>query len=463
MGKVYFLDVTNRDGVQAARLEMSKFQRTMLNYYLGRLGVHQSEFGFPFIWHERNYIDANLELAELGVMGDLVLSGWCRAVAGDVHKALEHKRLKHLSLSIPTSEQMINGKFRKKMNKDSVIASMTEAVQAALDGGVDTVAVNSEDASRTDIGYLIRFAEAAKHAGARRLRYCDTLGLESPDSIYRRIYAVASEVGIDIETHCHNDLGMAVANSISGARAAIDAGVDVYVNTTVNGMGERAGNADLLSCVLAVKFARGISGRMEFAREPDLSIGWKLAHYVADAFGQPLPVNQVGVGDNAFAHESGIHADGMLKDRHNYELYDHALVGRSQWSYRPTGRIISTGEFGGLTGLRHVYERIGITFENDDTAMQTLNLVQAANAHNHMQLTPDELRFIVDHPFQVHKLLTVTIPDPSELNGVRRDVDMVAGHATDEESTPDGEGRKEELAWAGTSPRVPLETWTPVS
>ena len=109
MGRVYFLDVTNRDGVQAARLEMSKFQRTMVNYYLGQMGIAQSEFGFPFIWSERNYIEANLELQDKGTMGDIVLSGWCRAVAGDVEKALQHQRLKYLSLSIPTSDQMLDG------------------------------------------------------------------------------------------------------------------------------------------------------------------------------------------------------------------------------------------------------------------------------------------------------------------------------------------------------------------
>lgn len=460
MGKVYFLDVTNRDGVQAARLEMSKFQRTMLNYYLGQMGIHQSEFGFPFIWLERNYLEANLELKEMGVMGDLVLAGWCRAVAGDVKKALQYEKLKYLSLSIPTSEQMIVGKFRGKIDKDGVIASAVEAVRTALDGGIEGVTVNAEDASRTDIGYLIRFAEAAKEAGARRLRYCDTLGYESPDSIYRRVYAVASEVGLDIETHCHNDLGMAVANSISAAKAAIDAGVNVYINTTVNGMGERAGNADLLSCILAIKFARGVAERLEFGQELDLSVAWKLAHYVADAFSLPLPINQVGVGDNAFAHESGIHADGMLKDRHNYELYDHELLGRAQWSYKPTGRIITTGEFGGLTGLRYVYEQLGITFESDEAALQTLNLVQAANAHNHMQLTPDELKFIVDYPRQVHKILTVTIPDPQELNGVRRDVDVVAQPSPPE----NGSDQSGEIRWVdGPAKREPAPNWSPVS
>ena len=112
MGKVHFIDVTNRDGVQAARVEMSKFQRTMVNYYLGKLGVFQSEFAFPFVWHEKNYVDANCELAELGALGDLVLEGWSRGVVSDVETSLRTTKVKHLNVSISTSDQMIHGKFR---------------------------------------------------------------------------------------------------------------------------------------------------------------------------------------------------------------------------------------------------------------------------------------------------------------------------------------------------------------
>lgn len=437
MAVVYFMDVTNRDGVQAARIEMSKFQRTMVNYYLAQLGVHQVEFGFPFIWHEKNYIDANVELAEQGVMGDLILEGWCRGVVDDVVKSLRQTRIKHLNVSVSTSDQMIQGKFRGRIDRRSVIHMMEESVQAALEGGAETVGANAEDASRTELDYLIEFARAARRAGACRVRYCDTLGLDSPDSIYQRVYTLAREVGLDVELHCHNDLGMAVANSVSGAKAAVNAGVNVYINTTVNGMGERAGNADLLSCILAIKFARGIADTLVIGDKIDLGMAWKLGHYVANAFGLPVPINQVGIGANAFAHESGIHADGMLKDRHNYEIYDYELLGRAQRSYSDTGRVITTGEYGGMNGFRHVYEQLGIRFQDDDAAMQILNLVQVANAHNQMQLTPDELRFIAQHPQQVHKLLSLTIPDPAEHVGLLRDQDTVAVQVT---TDGDGDG-----------------------
>ena len=460
MRKVYFIDVTNRDGAQAARLEMSKFQRTMVNVYLGQMGVYQSEFGFPFIWHELNYTDSNLRLAEQGVMGDLVLAGWCRAVVAEIERSLQNPRLKHLNVSISTSDQMINGKFRGKIDHKRVIEMMVESVQAALEGGVLTVGANAEDASRTDLDYLIQFARAAKEAGACRVRYCDTLGLDSPDSIYQRVYALARESGLDVELHCHNDLGMAVANSVSGAKAAVNAGVNAYINTTVNGMGERAGNADLLSCILAIKFARGIGDSLQIGDPLDLSMAWKLGHYVADTFGIPVPINQVGIGANAFAHESGIHADGMLKDRHNYEIYDYELLGRSQWSYWATGRVITTGEFGGINGLRHVYEQLGITFNSEEAALHVLNLVQAANAHNQMQLSADELRFIVEHPSEAHELLTVTLPDPVERIDIQRAAELV------EPGTPDkangngngqghgnGNGNGVHVPWAEIAPR----------
>jgi homocitrate synthase NifV len=220
-------------------------------------------------------------------------------------------------------------------------------------------------------------------------------------------------------------------------------------------MGERAGNADLLSVILAIKFARGIGDAIEIGDDIDLSVAWKMGHYVADAFGLPVPINQVGIGANAFAHESGIHADGMLKDRHNYEIYDYELLGRAQWSYWRTGRVITTGEYGGMNGLRHVYEQLGITFEDSEAALQVLNLVQATNAHNQMQLTPDELHFIAEHPREVHKLLSLSIPDPAEHIGVRRVQDLVEEEHRDNGDQKSGadEGDSEHVPWTEVAPR----------
>ncbi|MDP2728257.1 MAG: hypothetical protein Q8P59_12025, partial [Dehalococcoidia bacterium] len=307
MAKVYLIDVTNRDGVQTARISLSKFQKTVLNWYLAQLGIHQSEFGFPFLGHERNYILANLALERRGAYGGMILEGWCRAVELDVRGALT-TGVKHLNVSIPTSDQMIVNKFGGRLERGDIIREMVEAARAAREGGAETLGVNAEDASRTDMEFLVEFGQAAREAGADRLRYCDTIGYETPDSIRRRVFELASRLRYPIELHCHNDLGMAVANSVAGAAAAIEAGVDVYINTSVNGIGERAGQADLLSCIMALRFGRGLDKDCEMGDTLDLTVAWRLARYTSQAFGVPIPINQPGVGANAFAHESGIHA-----------------------------------------------------------------------------------------------------------------------------------------------------------
>jgi len=369
------------------------------------MGIHQSEFAFPTVRHERNYIQGNLELKEQGIFGDLVLEGWCRAIVGDVKASLA-SGVYDLNISISTSDQMILHKFRGKLDREQVIREMTEAASYARSNGVKTLGVNAEDASRTDMGYLTEFAQAAKEAGADRIRYCDTLGYDTPMSLYERIKTLAEKVKIPIELHCHNDLGMAVANSIAGAKGALDAGVDSYINTSVNGVGERAGQTDLISCILALKFGRDMQD-CEIADSLDLTVADKLAKYVSYAFGIPIPINQPGVGFNIFAHEAGIHADGALKDRRNYELFEYEILGRGEDARIPTGRIITTGEFGGIAGFRHVCENIGITLPDDESAKPILDLVQFASAHTQLPLTDDELCFIASHPEEARKILTL--------------------------------------------------------
>jgi len=407
MPRIHFLDVTNRDGVQTARVSLSKFGKTMVNFYLGRLGVAQSELGFPALFHEAPYIRANLALAEAGAFGGLRLSGWARAVPEDVEAAAP-LGLRHMNLSISTSDQMIVNKFRGRLDRAAVIREMVKAAAAAKAAGVETLGVNAEDGSRTDDGYLAEFAHAARDAGADRIRYCDTVGGETPGHIRERFASLAAEVGIPIETHCHNDLGMAVANSVSGALGDLDAGQDAWVNTCVNGIGERAGNADLLSCILAFRHGFGLAGRAsgegaagKVELGDDLDLGWarRFGLWASGAFGQPLPIGQPGVGRNAFAHESGIHADGVLKDRHNYELYDDQTLGPFPHDHaQRQGRVVLTGEYGGRAGFRHVMDALGVEVARLDDEGLVFKLVQLTNAATGRPLTDDELRLIAAHP-----------------------------------------------------------------
>jgi isopropylmalate/homocitrate/citramalate synthase len=400
MPAVHFLDVTNRDGVQTARVNLSKFGKTMVNHYLGKLGVSQSELGFPFLFHEVPYVRANLALAKAGAFGDLKLSGWARAVVADVERSAP-LGLEHMNLSISTSDQMIRHKFQGRLDRTSVLDEMTAAARAARAAGIATLGVNAEDASRTDDGYLLEFAQAAREAGADRVRYCDTIGGETPAHIRERFARLASGAGIALETHCHNDLGMAVANSVSGALGTLDAGHDVWVNTCVNGVGERAGNADLLSAILAFRHGYGVAGEVVVADPIDLSWTRRCMLWASYAFGQPLPVNQPGVGRNAFAHESGIHADGALKDRHNYELYDDDTLGPFPHDWHATeGRVVLTGEYGGKAGFRHVMDRLGIEVGVADEELVS-QLVQLTNATTGRPLVDDELRLLATYPHEL--------------------------------------------------------------
>ncbi|MDO9555653.1 MAG: homocitrate synthase, partial [Atribacterota bacterium] len=376
---IYIIDVTNRDGVQTAKFGLAKLEKTMVNLYLNELGVFQSEFGFPTTRHETNYLNANLELAEMGVLQPIVLSGWLRAIPGDVELAFKMTKVRDMNLSISTSEQMTQGKFQGKKTRKDVLNDMVAALVRAKQLGARTVGVNAEDASRTDMPFLIRFARAAKEHGAKRFRYCDTLGYDDPFTIYDRVKELATETGIPIELHCHNDLGLAVACSVAGAKGAIDAGVDAYINTCVNGIGERAGNADLLSVILAVKKSAGFADKYKLDPRIDLSKIWRLATYASYAFDVPISINQPGVGSNAFAHASGIHADGVLKDIRNYELYNYEELGRGEPEIIETGRQICVGEYSGIKGFRNVYEKLEIEFRSDEEAREILDLVRYAN------------------------------------------------------------------------------------
>ena len=409
MSKIYLIDVTNRDGVQTSRLGLAKLEKTMLNLYLDGMGVFQSEFGFPFTDHETNYLNANLRLAEMGAIKDMRLSGWLRAVERDVETAWELvPKLEHVNLSISTSEQMIQGKFRGKKTREDVINDMAGAVEAARGKGAKSIGVNAEDASRTDIDYLIDFSNAAKDAGADRVRYCDTLGYDDPFTIYDRMKRLAEEVKIPLEMHCHNDLGMAVSCSVAGAKACIDAGQDAYINTTVNGMGERAGNADLVSVILALKHSSGFGRKYELDERVKLKDAWKICKYASYAFHVPIPVNQPGIGANAFAHESGIHVDGALKDRKNYELYDFKELGRGEPDIIDTGRKITIGEYSGIKGFKNVYGKLEIEFKDDEDARRILELARYANVHTQKALTADELRFIARYPEQAKSIMTMS-------------------------------------------------------
>ncbi len=417
MPKIYMIDVTNRDGVQTAKLGLPKLAKTMINIYLNDVGVFQSEFGFPATKHESHYLDANLELAEMGILKPIKLEGWIRATKGDVNTAFNLvPKIKHLNLSISTSDQMLIGKFQGNKTRQDLIQMMTEAVDEAYSKGAESIGVNAEDASRTDMDFLIKFGLEAKKHGATRLRYCDTLGYDNPFTIYEAAKTLAQELKLPIEIHCHGDLGMAEANSLAGAKGTLDGGQDVYINTTVNGIGERAGNADMIATVLALMKSKGFAEKYHLGMPVDISKFWKISTYASYAFRVPIPINHPGVGANAFAHASGIHADGVIKDPENYELYSYEELGRGEPISVETGREICSGEYGGTAGFIHLMDKLvknneeykfEMSFKNKSEAEHILELVRYANVEAQKPLVEDELVFIYKYPEIAKKLLTL--------------------------------------------------------
>jgi homocitrate synthase NifV len=175
-------------------------------------------------------------------------------------------------------------------------------------------------------------------------------------------------------------------------------------------MGERAGNCDLVSAILALKYSSGFSSRKILDPRIDLSKAWRLAKYASYAFDVPIPINQPAVGGNAFAHESGIHADGALKDIRNYELYHFEELGRGEPEVIETGRRITVGEYSGIKGFRNVFDKLEVEFKNDEQAAQVLELVRYANVHTQKPLMDIELRFVAEYPEEARLIMTVTPP-----------------------------------------------------
>jgi len=273
--------------------------------------------------------------------------------------------------------------------------AMVAMAKSMFGAGSDFPLTSARTASAT--------ASCADFGAARRTRSSSKMARGSPARYTKwpNPGTFSPAVGIPVETHCHNDLGMAVANSVSGALGDLDAGQDAWVNTCVNGIGERSGNADLLSCILAFRYGFGVSESVSVGDPLDLSWARRFGLWAAYAFGQPLPPAWPGVGRNAFAHESGIHADGALKDRGNYELYDDSVLGPfpSDWFTRE-GRVVLTGEYGGKAGFRHVLDGLGIAVADGQEDL-VFSLVQLCASATGKPLTDDELRLIAGYPRQL--------------------------------------------------------------
>ncbi|MGQ9555258.1 MAG: homocitrate synthase [Anaerolineae bacterium] len=329
---IYIDDTTLRDGEQTAGVVFANDEKIHIARLLAGIGVNQIEAGIPAMGGDEK--KAIADIVQLGL--PISILAWNRAVVSDIQHSIDCG-VDAVAISISASDIHIQHKLRK--SREWVLDSVKESAEFAKSRGL-YVSVNAEDASRADMDYLVQFAQTAKASGADRVRFCDTVGVLDPFATYERVKRLRQEADIEVEMHTHNDFGMSTANAIAGVLAGA-----TYVNTTVNGLGERAGNAVLEEFVMALKYIFGIDLGIKTARFREL------CEYVANASNRPIPTWKPITGANLFVYESEGRAGGVLRDPTTYEIFAPGDVGLQ--------RRFVFGKYSGPSVLRQKLRQYG--------------------------------------------------------------------------------------------------------
>jgi len=371
IGNVKIIDTTCRDGEQMPGVSFMVDEKVEIARRLDELGIEQLE---TFA----TYNDADRESSRLMAEEKLKISvmGWNRPVKEEIADSISNG-VDAVAISIATSE--IHLTYKLKMSREEMMNKMVSTVEFAKDQGV-YVCFNAEDATRTELAPLLDFVRAGKEAGADRFRLCDTIGVLTPSSTRYLLGEVMNAVDIDVELHAHNDFGISLANAIAAAEVAADHEKrNVWVSTTVNNLGERAGNVSLETLIMILKRHYGVTKYNTEKLFP-------LSKFVEQASMVKISPNLPIVGDNIFRHKSGIHQDGVIKNPLTYEVFTPEEIG--------THRTIALGKHSGKAAIKYKLDELGVEYDSEEIEVLR-HLVNRLSIERKSPFTDDEFMHLV--------------------------------------------------------------------